>query len=473
MNLPSRLLLLAGSLALAAGPVRAQTPSRVLWRVSVPGQFIPMDPVVGPDGTIYAISIDGELFAVSPDGQVKWTRPGMGNQGLDVDAQGIIYTGDEQHIHAVNPKGTLRWTYDVPQPFPIVSYGPAVGPDGNIYAVGSDVSGNPGPYSLTPQGQLRWNSPIWFRPTVAFSQIVFGPKPGGQQMVYVTGSHLARVDLVSGTLDTIGGGAAGRPVVNKDGNIYFGGSGYDPLGNLMFATANIITGAASDGTLYGSSLGGLFIEKIDPQTGALIWSFSALKGPAPVRPSPDDSYVLYGGHNPNVSGVNTFVSASADGTQLWSEDLPIENGVTTVMSTAQVWAADHSRAYFGTASLASGAVTHCYLYAIQATPANLEPPALAAGQKAAFRTVQGLPGAKVFFVFSLAGPGSAVVHGIPLGLHAPVSLIGGAVADAGGTAMLQRRVPAGKTGRQVWIQAVEEHGNATFGVTRVQTATIQ
>ena len=62
-------------------------------------------PAVGPDGTVYIDS-----WAVNPDGAVRWRNPGK-FQSPSIGGDGTIYGTIEGGLSALNPNGTLEWTF--------------------------------------------------------------------------------------------------------------------------------------------------------------------------------------------------------------------------------------------------------------------------------------------------------------------------------------------------------------------------
>ena len=94
-------------------------------------------PSIAPDGTIY-FGKSNHLYAITPDGTLKWTyqtgdkvysSPGIG-------ADGTIYVGSmDNKLHAINPDGTPKWTYMVGND--IMYSSPAIGADGTVF-VGTD-----------------------------------------------------------------------------------------------------------------------------------------------------------------------------------------------------------------------------------------------------------------------------------------------------------------------------------------------
>ena len=111
-----------------------------MWRVRMDSPYSQVRPVVGPDGTIYAVDVYDTLYAVSPDGAVLWTVPDAGSKGVAVGADGTIYTGNENWIKAFHPDGTEKWTF-VQNPRAFILLDVAVGPDGNVYGVASSGMG--------------------------------------------------------------------------------------------------------------------------------------------------------------------------------------------------------------------------------------------------------------------------------------------------------------------------------------------
>ena len=112
---------------------------------------------------MYAIGVKGHLYALTPAGGVKWIfRIANANavQPVSVGTNGTIYFASVATVYAVNPDGTLKWTFTDPASAPVFA-GPTAGPDGNIYCASSDVGrpGGLGAFVLSPAGQLLSNRP--------------------------------------------------------------------------------------------------------------------------------------------------------------------------------------------------------------------------------------------------------------------------------------------------------------------------
>jgi outer membrane protein assembly factor BamB len=96
---------------------------------------------VGPGGRIYLTSSSNELYAVNPDGTVAWTYSAEPEEKREVhfsspatiDAAGVLYLGTQEgELFAVNHDGTLRWRLLLPEGGMIL-VGPALGGDGTLY----------------------------------------------------------------------------------------------------------------------------------------------------------------------------------------------------------------------------------------------------------------------------------------------------------------------------------------------------
>lgn len=105
------------------------------------------DPVIGPDGTVYAeiCTYSNTLFAFDPaSGIPKWkvvldsiSDQGAYNKGsLAVACDGEIYVADAHGtLFSFSPNGTTNWTYNTGEYLPT---SPLIGPDGTIYLVSND-----------------------------------------------------------------------------------------------------------------------------------------------------------------------------------------------------------------------------------------------------------------------------------------------------------------------------------------------
>lgn len=191
----------------------------ISWKFKLGGDVMG-DISLGPDDTIYASSYDSNLYAIYPNGSLKWIfntgdsvkgptsiydedtllicswdgylyslyqENGSMRWRCDIDSgsetnpsigpDGIIYMGGEK-LYAINPNGTIKWTYSEPGRV-IFQSSPAISNDNIIY-VGADVNqGNGGEiWAINSDGTLRWkkmiaNEYLWSSPAIGIDGTVY------------------------------------------------------------------------------------------------------------------------------------------------------------------------------------------------------------------------------------------------------------------------------------------------------------
>ena len=125
-------------------------------------------PAVGADGTIYIGSLFftfcaychdvAALFAINPDGSLKWFYLNPNYSVLSSPAIGVdgsIYFGDALSLNALTPDGSLKWEVftDRDQGFGgAVISSPAIGADGAVYVGANDNT----IYAVNPDGSIKW-----------------------------------------------------------------------------------------------------------------------------------------------------------------------------------------------------------------------------------------------------------------------------------------------------------------------------
>jgi outer membrane protein assembly factor BamB len=251
---------------------------------------------IGPDGTLY-FGAGQELWAVAPDGTTRW-RFGVRVKIFStpaVEDDGTIYVGaQDDHLYAIAPDGHLRWRFETPDD---IDSSPVVGDDGTVY-FGSD---DRRVYALDRDGHELWRSDVggYVRAPVALGSQgdlivpVFGPNARITSLDRATG--VARWSFGI-SLEATDAGVGAGPVVDRDGNIYFGGDddfvyAIDRVGRLrwIFETQGNVDGdpvITADGTLLvGSDDHHMYALRGDPVEAAPTTPAEAEPAPTPSEPA--------------------------------------------------------------------------------------------------------------------------------------------------------------------------------------------
>jgi hypothetical protein len=361
---------------------------RVQWRFRMDAPYSAVRPARGPDGTIYVVDVYGRLYSLAPNGALNWVVLNGGNKGLAVGPDGTIYTGSESDVKAFNPNGSRKWVF-VQNPRAFIMLGLSVGPDANIYGVGTQGIGI---FSLTPQGVLRWTNPeSYSRLIVDYGEIVFGPKNGEDQLYFYANNHTRAVRLRDGaSVFTIA--PTGQPVVSPlDGTMHATATAYSPAGQLQWAFRfpidNLpvsVPDVASDGTHY--VMWRSFVLYAINTNGTEQWNVSLPPYLGPPNIDPANSLVVVGSQN-TLDQLNYLLGVSTSSRQIkWRVDLPAEEtgvfnpwtglyGFNQYIDTRARFSADSQSAYLVTAIADGGLVAErSFLYAITAGGGSNLPP---------------------------------------------------------------------------------------------------
>jgi outer membrane protein assembly factor BamB len=254
-------------------------------------------PALGSDGTIYVSSSGGgTLYAVNPDGTIAWSYTRSVAYPPALAGDGTIYASGAGIMDALDPGGALMWTFDTGGS---TEGSTAIGADGTIFFGVDDKN----LYALNPDGTLKW--------THAIPESRFGVKNvavGADGTVYTAivdsgyGGTLVAVDAAGNrkwsyaTLGQIGA----PPAIGGDGTVYVGGS---------FQTVPFVF----DGKLYA----------LNPD-GTLKWSHQTQGGVfySPAIAPDGTIYFGSGGQPDDPDQTGTFYAVNPDGTRKWSAPLP-------------------------------------------------------------------------------------------------------------------------------------------------------
>ena len=136
-------------------------------------------PVVGPDGTVYAINQNGVVYGLDPaNGSQKWTPVNL----LAASVQPPAIDPNRNMMYIVTENGWLQ-TFDLTSHTPrwsdsvgLDASGPVVGPDGSIY-----VSGGARLTKFSPDGERSWA----FVPPLPWGGVLSTPALTADGYVYV------------------------------------------------------------------------------------------------------------------------------------------------------------------------------------------------------------------------------------------------------------------------------------------------
>jgi len=266
----------------------------IAWSYTTSSVLRWMTPAIASDETIYFGTDDGDLYALTPTGSVKWIFstgvPMRGSPTLDADGTIYIptgtYTSTTSVFYAINPDGTLKWSYPLPANW--VTYFPSVTKvwlDGTIYFASAPSSG-PGKFTaLYPSGALKWEYPASGR---TIDSLALGPDGtlysgfDSPQFYALNPDGTLRWEFTASST-----GLASLPAIGGDGTMY------------------VIPPSGSPPTLCAFAPDGTFKWKYQyasPGPGGFYWSFPSL--------GPDGT--IY-----TVSPVEGLAAFTPDGTVKW------------------------------------------------------------------------------------------------------------------------------------------------------------
>jgi outer membrane protein assembly factor BamB len=178
---------------------------------------------VGPDGAIYIGSYDKKLYAVNPNGTLKWsfaTSNGVFSSPA-IGADGAVYFGSHDgKVRALNPDGTLRWTFTTGG---AVYSSPAIDKDQVVYVGSFDQK----LHAINPNGTQKWviqeSDWIYSSPAVTWSPDI-NPINGALYFGSYSGNFHRREASEGGlnwTFQTEGP-IVSSPALDIEGNVYVG-----------------------------------------------------------------------------------------------------------------------------------------------------------------------------------------------------------------------------------------------------------
>ena len=243
-------------------------------------------PAVAPNGTIYIGSLDDMLYAINPNGTLKWTFDAEDQvfSSPVIGPDGTIYFGSRSKaVFAVDPNGFEKWRVTTSGE---VLSSPALSANGILYIGSTD--GQLYALNTNNNGAVLWTYPVG-------SEIISSPAIGPDGAVYF-GTIDNRIHAVNAT------GAAKWPAVQTDGEI---------ISSPAVGADQTVYVGSFDGNLYA----------INGTNGAMKWSWTP---PGPVQPiasSPaidSNNYIYIGSLN---GSLYALFDAGNEAVELW--DYPL------------------------------------------------------------------------------------------------------------------------------------------------------
>lgn len=295
----------------------ANTPGVVKWQFRT--SWVESGAVVANNGTIYFGALNDYLFALNPNGTIQWTYQTNGDifSVPAIAADGTIYfTSCDNKMYALTPSGSLKWRFDTGD---IVSASPDIAPNGTIYIGHADGR----VFAISPDGIELWHYDL--------GDDIYGSAALGLDGTIYIGcwdGYLYSLNP-NGTLQWrfhTGNHVKGIPSVAPDGTIYFGSwDGYlyalNPNGTQKWrchvgSGTETTPDIAQDGTIY---VGGDDLYAVYPN-GTLRWVFS-LGGHYIFQSCPALSAegTIYVGVDIGSDKGGEMLAVNPDGTERWRQ----------------------------------------------------------------------------------------------------------------------------------------------------------
>jgi hypothetical protein len=253
-----------------------------------------------------------------------------------IDASGTIYFGSV-YLYALNPNGSVKWTFSDKYNFGDYGSHPAISEDGTIY-IATTFSGVI--YAVSPNGMELWNyssSKIDTSITAANDGMLYYGHQGGLNALYPNGTLKWTFHTSNDVQST--------PAVDDSGIVYFGCHDFNiyavyPNGTQKwnYTTAAWVHGSptiGTDGSIYCGSDDD-YLYAFYPN-GTLRWKTYTGSGMR-SSPSEDKNGNLYFG-----MWDSKIMSVAPDGTVRWT--FPLRDGDRVWGSTAAI--SDDGTVYIG------------------------------------------------------------------------------------------------------------------------------
>ncbi|WP_261788812.1 PKD domain-containing protein [Methanosarcina siciliae] len=274
-------------------PYNGSQNSNVAWEYTADGSLDFNSAVIGTDGTIYiGCSGTNKFYALNPDGTLKWTfSVGYSSETFEDSAalgmDGTIYTGNRNgNLYALNPDGTLKWSYATGDD---IYHAPTIGPDGTVYVASFDRY----LYAIDQEGSLKWRAQ--WQAALNTDVALGSPAIESDGTIYVGSTdgvlYAFNLDGTEKWNYTTGSPIYGSSAIGSDGTVYVGDNGgivsalnpdgtlkwncsvgYDYVGGFVNEPVRTTPAIGSDGTVYVSAMYG-HLYAINA-SGTIQWSYA-------------------------------------------------------------------------------------------------------------------------------------------------------------------------------------------------------
>ena len=262
-----------------------------------------------------------------------------------IDKEGTIYFGaHDGKLYALNPGGTLKWTFDAGPPVyderwkvsKSIMATPAIANDGTIYIYSSANY----LFAVNPDGTEKWRFPIkwgndfWSSPIVGKDGTIYiGSARAENDPKYKSGFFAISPDGIEKWFFEDDSGITSTAAIGPDGTIYVGGNDKHPeggnIGNLLaldpngkliwkFKIENWMESSPAigkDGTIYmGTGREARFYAL--NHDGTVKWKFQADTGTSVIPAIGKDGTIFAGAWDTYMYALNS------DGTEKWRYKTP-------------------------------------------------------------------------------------------------------------------------------------------------------